>query len=452
MNHIEIAQPFGGDSMKKTCYKISAFLLMLLFLFPAVSARAEMPVINGSSSITFDMDTRELIYTKDIDRKVYPASITKLLTALVFSDHYSAKKTEYLTYPQEGKLVVPNAIYWNLKNIPVGTEFSADDIMHALLIPSFNDASVVVAINVAGSEEAFVELMNEKAKELGMVNSHFVNSSGLHDDNHYTTAYDLMFLLEAAYKDPWIREVSSKQSYELKTKTQTLGLIESTNKHVGLHGNIMGKTGYTGEAGRCFAGVYQRDGRTIGSIILDSTDDRVNVLVFEDIFKVVNNAFEEDKIIKLSKAEEVGVISVTYKPYFIFGPTKEMEIPVKAEDTISYYANDVNLSESDLVFTYKDVTAKEVKVDSVVGEASIKERLVEKKVNLLSTVDVSARILKTHLLSYILIVLVTITVIVTVLVVTIKRRRRKLARRRRIEAARKNKRYVDERSKKGFLE
>ncbi len=135
--------------MKKTLLKISSPLLLLLLLFPAVAARAEMPEINGSSSITFDLDTKELIYTKDIDRKVYPASITKLLTALVFSDEYSAKKTEYLTYPQEGKLVVPNAIYWNLKNIPVGTEFSADDMMHALLLSSFNDASVVVALNVA---------------------------------------------------------------------------------------------------------------------------------------------------------------------------------------------------------------------------------------------------------------------------------------------------------------
>lgn len=438
--------------MKKTLLKIPAFLLLLLLLFPAVAARAEMPEINGSSSITFDLDTKELIYTKDIDRKVYPASITKLLTALVFSDEYSAKKTEYLTYPQEGKLVVPNAIYWNLKNIPVGTEFSADDMMHALLLSSFNDASVVVALNVAESEAAFAELMNKKAKEIGMMNSNFVNASGLHDDNHYTTAYDLMFLLEAAYNDPWIREVSSKQSYDLKTKDQTLGLIESTNKHIGLHGNIMGKTGYTEQAGRCFAGIYQRDGRTLGSIILNSQNDGVNILVFEDILKVVDSAFEEDKIIKLSKSEEVGVITVSYKPYFILGPTKEMEVPVKAEDTISYYGNGVNLSESELVLTYKEVTAKEVKVDSIVGEASIKERLVEKKVNLLSTVDVSKRILKTHLLSYILIVLVTITVIVTILVVSIKRRRRKLARRRRIEAARKNKRYVDERSKKGFLE
>lgn len=438
--------------MRKMFQKIPVLLLMFLLLIPAIPAKAEMPEINGSSAITFDMDTKELIYTKDIDRKVYPASITKLLTALVFSEHYSAKKTEYVVYPQEGKLVIPHAIYWNLKNIPVGTEFSADDMMHALLLSSFNDASVVVALNVAENEAAFAELMNKKAQEIGMVNSHFVNASGLHNDDHYTTAYDLMLLLTAAYEDPWIRDVTSKQSYELKTKDQTLGLIENTNKHIGLHGNIMGKTGFTNEAGRCFAGVYEREGRTLGSIILNSNNDGVNLQVFEDILKVTDSAFEEERIIKLSKAEEVGVITVSYKPYFFFGATKEMEVPVKAADTISLYSNDVNLKESELKLTYKEVTAKEVKVDTVVGEASIRERQLEKKVNLLATVNVQSRILKTHLLSYILIVLFTVTTVVLILYFSIRRRRRKMARRRRIEAARKNKRYVDERSKKGFLE
>ena len=440
--------------MKKPLQKWILMLVLFTLLMPGLSVKADMPEINGSSAVVFDLDSFELIYTKDMDSPMYPASITKLVTALVFSDHYNARKTEYLIYPQEAKLVPAFAIYWNLYNIPVGTEFTADEMMHALLIRSFNDASMVVAMNVAGSEEAFVELMNEKAQELGMNNSQFRNSSGLDHEEQLTTAYDLMFLLKAAYEDPWIREVMSKQSHELKTKDMTLGLMENTNKHVGLFGNILGKTGTTSLAGRNFAGIYQREGRTLGSIILRSNypNDPENLRIFEDTQRLVDSAFLEERIIKLSKSEEVGLLQVSYRPYRFFGPTKEMEIPVKSEDSLSYYRNDVNLREAVVNLTYKEVTASDVKVDSIVGTAILKERHRETTVNLLSTVDMEKEILKTHLLSYILITLTTLTVTILILFLVIRARQKKLARRRRIEAARKKRKYVDERGKKGFLE
>lgn len=436
--------------MRKTSRKIPILLLLIIFIFPAITVKADMPEINGSAAIAFDLETDEMIYTKDIDKKVYPASITKLLTALVFSDHYSSKKTEYMLYPQEGKLVVPFAIYWNLKNIPVGTEISADDIMHALLLESYNDASTVIALNISETEADFVKLMNDKAKELGMMNSNFVTSNGLHDDNHYTTAYDLMLLLKASYNDPWIREVSMKQSYEMRSKTETLGLLENRNKHIGLLGNIMGKTGYTGQAGRCFAGVYERDGKVIGNIILDSVDDGVNLQVFEETEMMVNAAFKEEKVIKLSKSQEVGVITVSYRPYKIVGPTKEIEVPVKSADTISYYGNDVNLSETELKLTYLDLSSEAIKENTVVGTATVEERLVTKNVSLVSTVDVEDKILKTHLFSYILIAFLSIAFVVLILIVTINKRNKKIARRRRLESARRSNKYVDDSRRNRF--
>jgi len=431
--------------MRKTLQRIPVIILLIIFMFPAITVKADMPEINGSSAISFDMETGELIYTKDIDKKMYPASITKLLTALVFSDHYSSKKTEYLVYPQEGKLEVRYSIYTNLQNIAVGTEISADNIMHALLLGSANDAAVTIAMNVAGSIEGFTDLMNKKAKEIGMMNSNFVTTTGIHHEDHYTTAYDLTFLLKAAYNDPWIREVSEKQTYEMKSKNQTLGVIENKNKHIGLFGNVLGKTGYTGEAGRCFAGVYERDGKVIGNVILNSDKtDNANVLVFEDTSKMIDSAFEEEKVIKLSKAEEVGVITVSYKPYKFIGPTKEIDVPVKSVDTISYYGNDINLSETSLDLSYKELSAGEIKEETIVGTATIKERQVVKSVNLVSTLDVQEKILKTHLFSYILIALITLTVVVLFVVVTVNNKRKKAARRRRIESARRSKKFVDD--------
>jgi len=278
-----------------------------------------------------------------------------------------------------------------------------------------------------------------------MMNSNFVTTTGIHHEDHYTTAYDLTFLLKAAYNDPWIREVSEKQTYEMKSKNQTLGVIENKNKHIGLFGNVLGKTGYTGEAGRCFAGVYERDGKVIGNVILNSDKtDNANVLVFEDTLKMIDSAFEEDKVIKLSKAEEVGVITVSYKPYKFIGPTKEIDVPVKSVDTISYYGNDINLSETSLDLSYKELSAGEIKEETIVGTATIKERQVVKSVNLVSTLDVQEKILKTHLFSYILIALITLTVVVLFVVVTVNNKRKKAARRRRIESARRSKKFVDD--------
>jgi D-alanyl-D-alanine carboxypeptidase len=165
---------------------------------------------------------------------------------------------------------------------------------------------------------------------------------------------------------------------------------------------------------------------------------------------MVNAAFKEEKVIKLSKSEEVGVITVSYKPYKILGPTREIEVPVKSADTISYYGNDVNLSETELKLTYLDLTSESIKENTVVGNATVEERLVTKNVSLVSTVDVNDKILKTHLFSYILIAFFTVSFVVLVLYVTINNRRKKIARRRRIESARRSNKYVDDSKRNRF--
>lgn len=436
--------------MKKTLRKVPIILLLMIMLFPSVIAKAEMPVVSGSSALSFDLDTGELILTKDIDTQRYPASITKLLTALVFSDAYSTKKSEYLKYPQEARLEVPYSIYYNLKNIPNETEISADDVMHALLLGSANDAAVIIAIDIAGSVENFAVLMNEKAQSLGMKNSHFVTATGIHDPAHYTTAYDLTFLLKAAYNDPWLREVSSKADYVMKSKTQTLGTIISKNKNIGINGDVFGKTGFTDEAGRCLASVYVRDGRTIGTIILNSEPkgDPGNVRVFADTELLADSSYLEEKTVKLSKAEEVGVLTVEYRPFKFIGPTREMEVPVKSTDTIASYDNDVNLTESKVEFNYPKIDALSIKEGTELGTAVLKERQITKTVSLVSTIDVPNKILKTHLFSYIMIALLFLVIFILVLMTSLNKRRRKLARKRRLASGRRTGKYVDIRSNK----
>jgi len=434
--------------MRKILRKISVMLLLVVMLFPAFTVKAAMPVISGSSALSFDLDTGELILTKDIDTRRYPASITKLLTALVFSDYYSSKKSVYLTYPKEARLEVPYSIYYNLKNIPNDEEISADDVMHALLLGSANDAAVVVALNISKTIEDFAVLMNEKAKSLGMENSHFVTATGIHDPDHYTTAYDLTFLLKAAYNDPWLREVASKSDYVMKSKNQTLGQIISKNNLIGIEGNVFGKTGYTGEAGRCLVSVFVRDGRTLGTIILNSVNDPGNTEIFTSTVILADASYLEEKVVKLSKSQEVGVINVSYRPYRFIGPTKEMEVPVLASETLSYYENDVNTAESDVECSYQEIAAASIREGTVIGTAVLKERQSSKSVTLLSTIDVPSKILKTHLFSYIMLVIALLVIIALFLVSNINKRRRKLARKRRLAGGKRTRKFVDTHNQK----
>ncbi|HCW03848.1 MAG TPA: D-alanyl-D-alanine carboxypeptidase, partial [Clostridium sp.] len=233
-----------------------------------VKAAEEQPAINGLAAITLDYETGEIIYAKDIDEKMYPASTTKLMTALLLAEN--KEKSDSITYTESAykqpAYSLRSNIYFNLK---VGDTMSAADVMNSLLLFSGNDTAYMVADAVAGDADSFIKMMNEKAKALGMSSTNFVTANGLHDPNHYTTAYDLAILGASAYKNEWVRE--SMGTKEAKITLLTTGqpaYIENRNKLLGVDGNLGGKTGYTDLAGKCLVSVYERDGRKIVGVVL----------------------------------------------------------------------------------------------------------------------------------------------------------------------------------------
>ncbi|NLC66361.1 MAG: D-alanyl-D-alanine carboxypeptidase [Clostridium sp.] len=427
--------------MKENFKKAQIVFLLLIFLFPSTLVKADMPTINGQSAITYDLESDEIILSKNPDERLYPASITKLLTALVFSDNYSNRKTEYLKYPKEARLEYPYSLYYNLRYINNDELISADTIMHALLVGSANDSAVVIALNISDSIEDFAVLMNEKAKELGMLNSNFVTTTGIHNDEHYSTASDLMILTKAAYKDPWIREVSLVENYSAKTKTQTLGEIETKNKILGIDGNVFGKTGFTYEAGRCLTSIFERNGRKIGTIILNSKNDPGNIQVFNDTRLIADASYNENPSNKYLKGDDIEVFELSYKPYKFFGKERKIEIPLVLSDNISYYPNDVNENEGQTDITFYDIESKEIDKDTPLGQLTYKERFNTKTVDLLSTVNVQNTILKNHLLGYILITLFLVIFIFLVLKIMITNRRKKKERKRRLLENRRNSKF-----------
>lgn len=215
------------------------------------------------SAIAVDLDSGKVLYAKNIHEKLYPASLTKLMTALLLSEHDS--RNDRMTYSEQAKAEPSNKM-----DFPVGTRLTADNAMKALLIFSANDIATMVAENVSGSVENFSDLMNQKARALGMKDTHFANANGLTDSDHYTSAYDISILARQVYTIPWIIDTMETPSALVQTISGKGATIYNTNKTLGKNGCFAGKTGNTAAAGWCLTAFYHDNGHTLLGVVMKS--------------------------------------------------------------------------------------------------------------------------------------------------------------------------------------
>lgn len=216
-------------------------------------------IFEADHCLLINENAKEVLYSKASSERIYPASLTKLMTALLV-----VEKVEDLS----AKVKVPSEAFEGLTSgaslagLKEGSSYTVEDLLYALLVPSGNDAANALAIYTYGSVEAFVQQMNKKALELGMLKTHFANPNGLHDDAHYTTAYDLYLLTREAAKHQTIRVIGSAAKAEITCYTdgaedETLA-FNSTNSFLRQYSDVppqvrisFTKTGYTVNAGRC---------------------------------------------------------------------------------------------------------------------------------------------------------------------------------------------------------
>lgn len=237
--------------------------------------------LNSTNAILVNNTKNEILYVKDAYERIYPASITKVMTAVVAIDKIddTLKKItlsdEMFKYIEEQNASV--AGFEPRENV------TFMDMMYALLLPSGADAAIGLAMDIAGSEEEFAVLMNEKAAEIGMNSTNFVNSTGLHDDDHYSTVYDLALLMRYALKYPLFRQISSADTYTTtSTKQHPGGIILSNTifrsiSASGRSNNYIagGKTGYTLEALQCLASyAYKESNEYILVTVGAGADDK----------------------------------------------------------------------------------------------------------------------------------------------------------------------------------
>lgn len=221
----------------------------------------------SSNAILICLDDNTILLQKRSEEKIYPASLTKIMTAIV--------AIEKLPDLRE-KILLPDSIFKGLykENASMagflpGENVRAIDLLYGVLLPSGAESCIGLADRIAGSEEGYVKMMNQKAEDLGMNNTHFTNSTGLHDENHYTTVKDLAVLLSYALKNDTFREIfTSSRHTTAATNKHPDGITFYSTMHENYRdlnftgGKILGgKTGYTDEAGLCLASLAEKDGK-----------------------------------------------------------------------------------------------------------------------------------------------------------------------------------------------
>lgn len=212
--------------------------------------------IYSNHALLVNLDTGEILFDHRGGERAYPASVTKIMTVLVGLEH--ARSDELTVYFDPDALFQASA---TMTGFVVGETRTLSEVLHASMLDSGGDATTTLAYHVAGSYQGFVDLMNETAMRLGMHDTHFTNASGLHDDDHYTTAYDTALLLSYALTHPYFREIFTAPTYTFINSEGHEQLMQSTMFRnmptpVFNQGEILGgKTGFTTPAGLCLASI-----------------------------------------------------------------------------------------------------------------------------------------------------------------------------------------------------
>jgi len=260
----------------------------------------------AESAVLMDAATGAVLWSKEPDKELPMASVTKIMTQLLANE--ALEKAEISL--KDRVTVTENA--WKMGGSQIylepGEEMSMKEMLIAVAVGSANDASVAVAEHIAGSEEAFVELMNRRVKELGLKHTRFANCNGLPaEEPHYTSAYDMAVILREALKHPIYREYSSIYRYDLRGGDFVLW---NTNKLLKWYRGVdAGKTGWTNEAKYCLASTAERDGLRLITVVLGTPEVRSH---FRESIKIYNYGFARYEAVNFARqGDQINTVKVS---------------------------------------------------------------------------------------------------------------------------------------------
>ncbi|MBQ8132215.1 MAG: D-alanyl-D-alanine carboxypeptidase [Bacilli bacterium] len=350
--------------------KIYLFLFLLLCIPFCVSAEELIP--NADSGILIEASTGKIIYEKEKDKEVAIASMTKMVSQILIFEAIESGKistSDIVTVSRNAADMGGSQIY-----LSEGENISVDDLIKGISIASGNDATVAMAEYIAGSEEKFVSMMNQKVKDMGLKHTHFVNCTGLDEEGHYSSAYDMgMIARELIVKHPDILKYSSIYEDYLREDTENRFWLVNTNKLIRFYEGADGlKTGHTDAAGYCLAATAVRNDIRMIGIVLGEADSKVRNKETMDFLdygflnthrKILKKTGSVVKKIKMDKADHEIIQIVVKNPLQVILDSNEdveyryeydiadLELPIKRGDVVgkvhAYWKNQ-EVSNSDL--------------------------------------------------------------------------------------------------------
>lgn len=374
--------------MKKIFYVLLIFIIILP-IFNNLSFATELNA-ESEAALLAELSTGKIIYEKNAKEVRYPASTTKIMTALLTLEN--CELTDTATVSHNALQLVPSG--YSNANLQEGEILTIEDLLYALLVKSANEAANVLAEHISGSIEEFSNMMNSRAKELGCENTNFVNPNGVHNENHYSTAYDLFLIATEAMKNETFRKIVSTPTYTLPAtnkypsadrsfpNTNDLIRVNKSNRADNYYyEDAIGiKTGYTKEAKNCLVAASNRDGLEFITVVLGSSTnedglserylDTINMFDYgyENYMKTnivkendtidtieIKNGTKESKNMKVVIKDSIDAIVSKDLDINNISPTinlnENLRAPISAGEkvgTISYSIDDINYS-SDLL-------------------------------------------------------------------------------------------------------
>ena len=337
---------------------------------PEEQKELSIPSLGSKAVYIAEPTTGKVIYEKNAHEVRYPASTTKILTALLVLEN--CKLDDVVTISQNAVSLVPDG--YSNANLRPGEEHTVKDLLYALMLPSANEAANALAEHISGSVEAFAELSNKRAKELGCENLHFVNPNGIHDDNHSCTAYDLYLIAKECQKYDIFNEVVTTKTYTLPSTPQFPGTrtLKNTNDMLSpgtyYYENCTGiKTGTTTPAGQCLVASSSKDGINLISVVLGGGTNAKGLADrfydTKELFEFTYNNYSVKEIANYGdKVATLNVGKATKE-------TSELDVIVDT-DISTIVPNDLEKNNIKSEINFKDDIVAPIKQNEVLGTVS----------------------------------------------------------------------------------
>ena len=398
--------------IKKFCVCLFILLSFNFVLIYNVNASDEnIPNIESPAALLMDLNTGKILYEKNINKKMYPASLTKVMTAILTLENCELNEVATVSYDA----VMSITSGYVTANLQIGEEVTVEQLLYVLMVGSANDAAVVLAEHISGSVEDFADLMNQKAKEIGCTSTNFLNPYGAHDENHYSSAYDLSLMAKYAMQNETFRTLVSTTSYKLPTTNKYEKedrLFTTTNALLMVSNNTRAdnyyykyatglKTGFTTPAKNCLIASASKGNLELLTVVLGAGQNNEGLSNrYLDTINLFEYGYDNYALREVIKS---GGVVQTVNVSNATRDTKKLDAVVQNDISVLIKASDKNNALLPQVHINEDLKAP-IKQGDVIGTVTYTVEEIEYTENLIANNDVKKSRFFINTLLFILII------------------------------------------------